>query len=150
MNLNHVIKRRTELIESDTQRMFELMSMNYENYQKVNFETDLLEKDGVLIIYDENLVLQGFSTYKLIETEFENQQICAIYSGDTILNQQLWGSFASFKAFGFLLQTILTQHSGLLYWFLISKGHRTYLFLPLFFHRFYPNFRESTPDFESG
>ena len=32
------------------------------------------------------------------------------------------------------------------YWLLISKGYRTYRFLPLFFNHFYPVYNKPTPD----
>ena len=32
-----------------------------------------------------------------------------------------------------------------LYWFLISKGYKTYRFLPLFFNEFYPSYLRTTP-----
>jgi hypothetical protein len=32
-----------------------------------------------------------------------------------------------------------------LYWFLISKGYRTYRFLPVFFREFYPRYDRPTP-----
>jgi len=35
-----------------------------------------------------------------------------------------------------------------LYWFLVSKGYRTYLYLPLFFREFYPRANASAPPFE--
>ena len=35
-----------------------------------------------------------------------------------------------------------------MFWFLISKGYRTYLYLPLFFHEFYPRVDAPTPPFE--
>lgn len=33
-----------------------------------------------------------------------------------------------------------------LFWLLISKGHRTYLYLPLFAHRFHPHPERSEPE----
>ncbi len=37
-----------------------------------------------------------------------------------------------------------------LYWFLIVKGYRTYLYLPSFFHEFYPRHDRATPPFETA
>ncbi len=31
------------------------------------------------------------------------------------------------------------------YWFLISQGYKTYRFLPIFFHEFYPRYDATTP-----
>ena len=41
---------------------------------------------------------------------------------------------------------MLDAHAGTdLYWFLISKGYKTYRFLPVFFHEFYPRWDVPTP-----
>ena len=37
-----------------------------------------------------------------------------------------------------------------LYWLLTSKGYKTYRFLPVFFHEFYPCFASQTPPFEKA
>jgi hypothetical protein len=36
------------------------------------------------------------------------------------------------------------------YWFLISKGYKTYKMLPTFFNDFYPNYFSATPGFEQA
>ena len=42
-------------------------------------------------------------------------------------------------SFGHFMLRMLKEHRGTpVYWFLISKGYRTYRFLPVFFNRFYP------------
>ena len=37
-----------------------------------------------------------------------------------------------------------------LYWYLISKGYRTYRFLPVFFREFYPRHDVATPPVEAA
>ena len=44
-----------------------------------------------------------------------------------------------------MLRLIETYGDGRVHWFLISKGYRTYRFLPVFFNRFFPVFSVPTP-----
>ena len=46
------------------------------------------------------------------------------------------------------LAPLARQSDRRLFWFLISKGYRTYLYLPVFFHAFYPRVGAPTPRFE--
>jgi hypothetical protein len=150
MKLDNSIIQIRDLKPDEVERMFYLMNSHYENLNKANFIKDLKEKEGVLLIYDEDQNVQGFSTYNRISTCFQNHKITALFSGDTILNHSVWGSFAAFRAFGKLLKIKLEQENKDFYWFLISKGYRTYQLLPLFFKSFYPNYKEVNPIFEDG
>ncbi len=48
---------------------------------------------------------------------------------------------------GRLALSLVKAHPGAeLYWFLISQGYKTYRFLPVFFHEFYPGFLAPTPE----
>jgi hypothetical protein len=149
LKLENCIKSVKSLGVDEIDRMFELMINHYENVNRLNFEKDLFEKDGVLIISDECNLIQGFSTYKLIHSTFQNKNISAIFSGDTVLNHEVWGTYEPFKVLGKLLKMQFEQGFEQLYWFLISKGHRTYQLLPLFFKHFYPSYKNQTPEFES-
>jgi hypothetical protein len=51
---------------------------------------------------------------------------------------QEWGRFA--------LRLIEAFPDTDLYWFLTTKGYRTYRFLPVFFHEFYPRHDVPTPE----
>src|SRR5262249_26242236 len=70
----------------------------------------------------------------------------ALFSGDTIVDRDHWGDNALAHVWGCLALSLIDDHAGAeLYWFLISKGYRTYRFLPLFFHEFYPRHDAPTP-----
>ena len=47
--------------------------------------------------------------------------------------------------FAALLRELIERETPPLYWFLLSKGIRTYLLLPMFFRAFYPNYLTPTP-----
>ena len=68
------------------------------------------------------------------------------FSGDTIIDRAYWGDPALTHIWGGLALSLIDSCSDCeLYWFLISQGYRTYRFLPVFFHEFYPNFETPTP-----
>jgi len=70
----------------------------------------------------------------------------ALFSGDTIVDRRCWGQNLLAQAWGRLALTLIDEYpGGSLYWFLISKGYKTYRFLPLYFREFYPRFDVATP-----
>jgi hypothetical protein len=86
-----------------------------------------------------------------MRTTFRGDPVTALFSGDTIIDNEYWGSQALFNTFGRILYKLMDEHRGRkTYWFLITKGYRTYLMLPLFFRTFYPRFDEPTPPYEQG
>lgn len=125
--------------------MFALMAAHYENVAPEKFLRDLSEKDGALIFQDGDGVIQGFTTFLLIKQTVANRPIQALFSGDTIINKTCWGQQELFRMFGALLRELIERETPPLYWFLLSKGIRTYLFLPIFFQTFYPNYLTPTP-----
>ncbi len=147
MKLNSVIQKVQKLSEQAKGRMFSLMTAHYNNVKPEKFLKDLEEKDGVIVLYDECGTIQGFTTFLLLKRILGAQQVYALYSGDTIVNQQCWGQIELFRGFGRLFQTYLLEQKEPLYWFLLSKGIKTYLMLPLFFKRFYPNCYVEMPQF---
>lgn len=148
MKLKGEIKKIDSLSYTEKDRMFYLMKCQYDNFKKDKFMYDLNEKDGVLLLYDKRRSIQGFTTYLLIETIFDNKKIYALYSGDTIVKKRYCGQIELFKNFGELLSKFLKEKKEPLYWFLITKGIKTYLILPLFFKQFYPNYFTNTPLYE--
>ena len=120
--------------------MYQLMMRHYEHVRRDSFDADLDEKDWVLEISEtETGALCGFSTQMLLHAELDGEQLTALYSGDTIVDPiyrhrnplaGLWGRLA--------LELIDRFRGETLYWFLISKGYKTYRFLPVFFHDFQP------------
>jgi hypothetical protein len=148
-------KRRLEgkidVVESispdERDEMFALMGRHYENVQRASFEADLQEKRWVIRLVDHDSgVLYGFSTQMLLTAHVAGRPIGTLFSGDTIVDPQHWGSSALAIAWGKLAFSVIQQHPDEeLYWFLISQGYRTYRFLPVYFREFYPRFDMPTP-----
>jgi hypothetical protein len=129
-------------------QMLRLMQAHYEGVSEARFVADLQAKQWVILLYDEGR-LCGFSTQVQFECRFEDRSARILFSGDTIIDRQCWGSLALPVAWGRLMLS-LTCPDMELYWLLTSKGYKTYRFLPVFFHKFYPCFSTPTPAFESA
>jgi hypothetical protein len=119
------------------EEMFLLMQEHYANTDKDRFLRDLGRKTGVICLFDEHNELKGFSSYELYFEPAVDAYI--IFSGDTIIHRDSWGSNALFHGFGEVMhRSMISAGEKKVYWFLISKGFRTYCMLPLFFKEFYP------------
>lgn len=127
--------------------MFMLMDTYYDQMTYSNFVSDLNEKDYCILLKDESGRIQGFSTQKLISFPLNGKEIHGVFSGDTIIHKDYWGSFELYQVFAQSFIKYSNQFSEF-YWFLISKGYKTYRMLPLFFKTFYPNYLEQIPDYE--
>jgi hypothetical protein len=147
MALRGRLVRVSELSPAETDAMFALMQRHFENVARDAFEADLGEKQWVIQVVDPaSGRLCGFSTQMLLETVAADRPIRALFSGDTIIDCAYWGDQALTHIWGQLaLSLIDTPGNGELYWFLISQGYRTYRFLPVFFHEFYPRHDVPTP-----
>ncbi|MFC1890306.1 hypothetical protein ACFL4G_11180 [Thermodesulfobacteriota bacterium] len=145
------LKAISSLTETDKARMHGIMLKHYAEVRESSFLRDLEEKEGALILYDEEGRIQGFSTYMSIATVYRGDEIAALFSGDTVIDKDHWGTQALFNTFGRLLYRIMDENMGKkIYWFLITMGFRTYMMMPLFFRTFYPRHDQETPAYEKG
>jgi hypothetical protein len=139
-----------DLTGSDRDTMFALMETNYANMRRDRFDTDLDAKQWVIVIRSpQTNRIVGFSTQVLLTDRVHHQIVHALYSGDTIVDREHWGDPALASAWGNFALALIERHPATpLYWFLTSKGFRTYRYLPLFFHTFFPRRRMPTPAWE--
>jgi hypothetical protein len=128
---------------ADRDAMFALMDAVYAGMGRAAFEEDLAAKDTCITLRTPSGALVGFSTQQRLSVETGGTRIDGIFSGDTVIHPDHWGSPALFQAFS---RAFITDRTPPLQWFLISKGHRTYRMLTTFFQRYYPSRREPTPD----
>jgi hypothetical protein len=123
------------------------MDRHYANVDQASFDADLAEKQWVIEIIDRRSGrMCGFSTQMLVNAVVADRPVVALFSGDTIIDRRHWGDQALSRVWGRFALSLVDQypHSEL-YWFLISQGYKTYRFLPLFFHEFYPRVDAPTP-----
>jgi hypothetical protein len=139
--------RTADITPSQREQMFALMQSHYEGVERATFDADLDEKQWVIQIMDEETKqLKGFSTQMFLEVEVSGRTVHALFSGDTIVDSDARGERSLFQVSGWFVRSLMSTYPDAeLYWFLISKGYKTYRFLPLFFHEFYPRYDAATP-----
>ena len=137
-----------EVTEAEARSMYEIFVRHYDCVSLDRFLSDLAEKDCVLVLRDGNAIC-GFSTQKLMRVSVGGVPVRAVFSGDTIVDRAHWGEQELGRCWCRYVSSLYAEEPDIpLYWFLISKGYRTYLYLPLFFDTFYPNCETPTPEFE--
>lgn len=134
------------LTRDEQAQMYALMTRYFANLTREQFEHDLAEKESVILLVDDEQRIRGFSTLMRLQVTVDEQPVVAFFSGDTIIEREYWGET--------VLPRLWAQHVfGLAaelkdipaYWFLICSGYKTYRFLPVFFHHFYPTYKQATP-----
>lgn len=141
------IKSIKKLTKDDIQTMFGVFSKYYEQTSLEKFSADLMAKDDVIIIQNSDKKIVGFSTLKNMPIKVEGKTVYGIFSGDTILEREYWGTSALGKSFiKYLLFKKLSRPYREIYWFLISKGYKTYLLMANNFLEYYPRFDKATPE----
>jgi hypothetical protein len=132
------IVRRPTRDERDA--MYALFADYFAGTDRARFESDLAEKDGVILLRDGNRI-GGFSTFKWIEAG----DVLAFFSGDTIVDREYWGETILSRMWAQIAFAKAETTDRKVYWFLISSGYKTWRFLPVFFREFYPHPEIPTP-----
>jgi hypothetical protein len=139
----------SEITPADARSMYEIFARHYDCVSFEQFLLDLSEKDCVLVLHNANFAICGFSTQKVLRVCVGGRPVRAVFSGDTIVDRAYWGEQELGRCWCRYVSSVYAEEPAVsLYWFLISKGYRTYLYLPLFFGSFYPNCEVPTPAFE--
>jgi hypothetical protein len=129
---------RAALSPAEKGEMFRLLSAHFTGVAPDQFARDLAEKDLALLL-ESGSHLVGFSTLMAYTTSFEEEQLNVIYSGDTIVAKDAWGTSALPRAWVAGVETLRSQlPPGRCFWLLLTSGFRTYRFLPVFWRVFHP------------
>ena len=125
--------------------MFALLETYYDKVTRDDFARDLAEKQRVILMHGEGGELAGFSTIQLIESAHEGRRILTVFSGDTVIARPYWGQKQLQRRFTrFLIGLRLRHPRRRVFWFLISKGYKTYLLMRRNL-TCYPNHEGPTP-----
>lgn len=121
-------------------QMYELYAAFYENTSLDIFLSDLSKKSGVILVSrksDDRIV--GFSTQTFFDLKVDGKRVRGIFSGDTIIEPAYWGNNALANTFyrRLIIERIKRPFVPF-YWFLISKGYKTYLLMTNNFYNYYP------------
>jgi hypothetical protein len=137
--------RRAALSHAQEEEMFVLLSRYFDGVSPEQFIDDLDEKTWVIQLRREGRLV-GFSTLLVRDSTFVGAPITAVYSGDTIVAPEAWGSPALARAWIATVNRIRAeQPERRCFWLLLTSGFRTYRFLPVFWREFYPRFESAIP-----
>jgi len=126
--------------------MFALFSQYYDCIERDRFDADLDEKDAVILLTAAGAI-QGFSTLKTLPVRVGRRTHYGVYSGDTVLAREYWGQRVLGKVFlRYLFKQKLRRPLRPFWWFLISKGYKTYLLMANNFGEHWPRHERPTPD----
>ena len=145
--LKAVTIRVKKLKRHEVERMYELFSQYYENHTLQSFEHDLFEKNHVILLKDKkDRSLQGFSTLLRVPLKKSGKKVLGVYSGDTVISKDYWGSPAlGIEFLKYLWKLKMKRPGTAVYWFLISKGYKTYLIMANNFATHYPRYDQPIP-----
>src|SRR6267378_3215071 len=136
---------RAELLPAQKREMFQLLEQHFEGVTAEQFARDMAEKNLALLLKRQD-ELVGFSTLQAYTTLFEGAPVNVIYSGDTIVTPEAWGTTALPRAWVAGVEALRsTLREGRCFWLLLTSGFRTYRFLPVFWREFFPRFDAPTP-----
>jgi hypothetical protein len=136
---------RDALSGAQRAEMYALLSHHFDGVTREQFERDLAEKNWVVEIRRDGRLL-GFSTLLVCEADLDGRALTAIYSGDTIVAPEAWGSSALARTWIAAVNHLRAACSSRsCYWLLLTSGFRTYRFLPLFWREFFPRHDAQLP-----
>lgn len=147
--LSGKVKLISEYSQQEIEKMFSLMTEFYDNIDKRVFLKDFFNKDYCLTLYHETDGLVGFTTQKLLSLDVNGKTVHGMFSGDTIIHKDYWGSTELFRVWAQFWFEFAEQYNEF-YWFLICKGYKTYRIMPLFWNEFYPSCERETPPYEQS
>lgn len=137
-------KRVTSISVQEVKRMYHIYQKYYANTDYEIFEKDFLQKTGIFLVRaPKTNQIVGFST--VIEQDFivDGKAQHAFFSGDTIIEQEYWGSRALQRAMYRYIIAYKARHPFVpVYWILISKGFKTYLLLANNYYSYFPHYGE--------
>lgn len=130
----------SSLTDHDKLALYDLFAKYYEGHSFTGFLKDLSEKSHIIILRcTRSGQIKGFSTLLRVDLKKFGERGTGIFSGDTVIEKEYWGN----KSLGveflkYLWLTKIKNPTQPVYWFLISKGYKTYLLMANNFACFYP------------
>ncbi len=119
--------------------MLQLMRRHFCGVRKESFARDLHEKRWAVVIAGVDGAVRGFTTLTTMEADVCGRKVKAFYSGDTIVDRRHWSIFSIERAWTpFVFRIVLAEPECRWFWFFVSKGYRTFRYLPVHFKRYWP------------
>jgi hypothetical protein len=133
-----------KISNQDVEVMHSVFVKYYHNSDWKTFVNDLNKKIGAILLkrIDDGTIV-GFSTIGIIEKEIDNKKCMGLFSGDTVIEKEYWGLPNLQAAFlRFMIKTRIKHPFVNYYWFLISKGYKTYLLMANNWNDYYPKYNK--------
>lgn len=135
-----------DLTPTDRAQMYGVFSAYYADTSREGFEHDLAAKDHTILLRDRSGRIRGFSTLRRLAIRHEGRTHYGIFSGDTVVDRPFWGTKVLGRTFlRHLFWERLRRPWAPLWWFLISKGYKTYLLMANNFSEHWPRHEQTTP-----
>ncbi|MBN2359812.1 MAG: hypothetical protein JXR83_10190, partial [Deltaproteobacteria bacterium] len=81
----------------------------------------------------------------------QGRAVVVVFSGDTVVARECWGQTRLQRSFlSYVMRAKLAHPLTPVYWFLISKGYKTYLLLTRNFPEHWPRHDRPTPPWQSA
>ena len=141
--LKSAVLQVKELTTAQIDAMYAIMEVYYGNTSRNVFYGTLKKKQDAVLLLDEQNIIRGFTTLAVIPYDEQTQ---LLYSGDTIVEKEFWGRHDLSQAWINNAMGYAEKFAGATYWFLLSKGYKTYKYLNTFFNEFYPRVDTETPE----
>ncbi|UJR82583.1 hypothetical protein [Sandaracinus amylolyticus] len=140
-------RRASEIDVRTRDAMWSLFERYYADVRREVFERDLSSKQYVILLLDEgDESVQGFSTVQVYRRVIDGRPVQIVFSGDTVIERTYWGQGVVQRAYAALfLRVKLERPSEPLYYFLLSKGYKTYLLLTRSYPEHWPRHDRETP-----
>jgi hypothetical protein len=138
----------SRLSDEDMQAMWAVFADYYRRSDFERFVLDLHEKSHVIVLrHKRDNTIKGFSTLQCYRQSVGARMVHIIYSGDTIVAREFWGQTALQRAFvWYICKYKLARPRVPVFWFLTSKGYKTYLLLSRNFPEYWPRHDKRTPE----
>jgi hypothetical protein len=148
--LSSEIREVGALRAPEVDAMWGLFSRHYDDVTRDTFERDLAPKQRVILLHERaSGRLAGFSTLEVDRREVRGRSVLSVFSGDTIVEPRFWGTRALHRAFFRFVMGLKLRHPRTpVYWFLITKGYKTYLLLTRNFPEHWPRHDRPTPPWQ--
>lgn len=141
---------REEMTPAQRDELYALLARYFDGVTRPQFERDLVEKNWVVEVR-KGAALVGFSTLLIEEKVYRDRRITVVYSGDTIVAPEAWGSPALARTWIAAVNHLREEEpTRPCYWLLLTSGFRTYRFLPVFWRTFFPCYNRPTPSDDQG
>jgi hypothetical protein len=140
-----------KLTDAVRESMWKLFERYYHDVARTRFLEDLSRKRDVVLLSDPtDGSVQGFCTLQLYTGEAAGRPYVAVFTGDTVIDPRYHGQTKALHRafFRYLVSAKLRAPRVCVFWYLVSKGYKTYLTLTRNVPVHWPRHDRETPDFE--